>query len=667
MTHTTSTPQIISAIRALSVDMIEAANSGHPGAPMGLAPLMWTLTERHLAIDPAEPHWLNRDRFVLSAGHASALLYATLYMAGFDLEVEDLRQFRQLHSRTPGHPEYGHTPGVDTTTGPLGQGIANGVGFALAEAMLAARYNTDSAKVIDHYTYVICGDGDLQEGVALEALSIAGRMGLGKLILFWDDNSIQLDGPTSWAMGSEDVMARVAATGWRTLTITDGEDIEEIDRVIAEAKAHDGRPTFVQVRTTIGSGAPNKAGTAKVHGSPLGAEEAALAKAAWGWDHDPFTVPQDILDAASRRDAGQAAHAAWEETYATWASDQPDLAAQLERILRGALPEEIDDLVLDWQDGDTIATRSASHKVLNKLAAIAPELVGGSADLASSNKTTIEGSGLVGPEAYGARNIQYGVREHAMAAIANGLALHGGLRPFVSTFLVFSDYARGAIRVAALSGVPVIYVFTHDSFHVGEDGPTHQPVETIAALRAIPNLDVFRPADARETLGAWLCALSRTDGPTALILSRQDLPVLDGSSADLVNVGGYELTDSEDPDVILLASGSEVSLAVEAATYLKNDDGIEARIISVPERERFTDSDDVDDLLGDGDIPVVSVEAGIRMGWEGLADDHISMDEFGASGPAAMVAEEFGFTAELVANVVHDLLEEWDDLDDDED
>ncbi len=646
--------------------MVEAANSGHPGAPMGLAPLMWTLTERHLAVDPANPTWLNRDRLVLSVGHASALLYATLFMAGFDLDIEDLRQFRQLDSVTPGHPEYGHTPGVDTTTGPLGQGIANGVGFALAEAMLAARYNTDDHAIIDHHTWVICGDGDLQEGIALESLSVAARMGLGKLILIWDDNDVQLDGPTAWAMGQEDVMARVQATGWRTLTIENGEDVNEIDQALTQACQDDGRPTFIRVRTTIGSGSPNKAGTSKVHGAPLGAQEVALAKTAWGWEHEPFEIPEALLDIADRHEVGQARYEAWASLYAAWEADQPDLATQLERILRHELPEEVDDLVLDWQNGDKVATRSASHAVLNKLATIAPELIGGSADLASSNKTTIEGSGLVGPNAYAARNIQYGVREHAMAGIANGLALHGGLRPFVATFLVFSDYARGAIRIAALSGIPVIYVFTHDSFHVGEDGPTHQPVETIAALRAIPNLDVIRPADARETLGAWLYALGRTDGPTALILSRQDLPVLEGSSADLVNVGGYELTDVEDPDVILLATGSEVSLAVEAATFLKDDDGIETRIISVPERERFTDSEDADELLGDGDIPVVSVEAGVRMGWEGLADDHISMETFGASGPAALVAEHFGFTGELVANTVHDLIEEWDDIDEDD-
>lgn len=647
--------------------MIEAANSGHPGAPMGLAPLMWTLMERHMIIDPANPEWLNRDRFVLSAGHASALLYSTLYMAGYAIDLDDLKAFRQTYSATPGHPEQGHTPGVDTTTGPLGQGIANGVGFALAEAMLAARYNDEDTAIFDHRTWVICGDGDLQEGVAMESISLAGRLGLDKLIVLWDDNEIQLDGPTVHAMGDEDVLAKVAACGWRTLTIDDGEDIDAIDAKLTEARTREGKPTLVRVRTTIGSGAPTKAGTSKVHGAPLGAEEAAGAKEAWGWTHDPFVIPQELLDAASRVETGKASFEAWTNKFDRWTQAHPDLAEQLERILRGELPDEIDDLVLDWQDGDKVATRSASHKIINKLAAIAPELVGGSADLASSNKTAIEGSALIGPDAFGGRNIQFGVREHAMAAVANGMALHGGLRPFVSTFLVFSDYARGAIRVAALSGIPVIYVFTHDSFHVGEDGPTHQPVETIAALRTIPNLDVFRPADARETLGAWLCALQRTDGPTALILSRQDLPVLEGSSADLVNVGGYELTDCEDPDVIILATGSEVSLAVEAAALLHAEDDVETRIISVAERSRFMESDDADELLGDGDVPVISVEAGVRMGWEGLADDHLSVETFGVSGPAGQVAKHFGFTPQYLADMVHDLLDEWDDLDDDED
>ena len=655
----------VAAIRALSIDAVEAADSGHPGAPMGLAPLSYVLFSRHLRHNPQNPRWLDRDRFVLSCGHASMLLYATLHLTGYDLSMDDIREFRQLESRTPGHPESFATPGVETTTGPLGQGLGNAVGFALAEQLLGARFNVDDAPLIDHRTWCIASDGDLMEGVAAEASSLAGQLELSKLIVLWDDNEVTLDGPASWSFSKEDVPARYAAYGWRTLEIADGNDLEEIDRVLGEAAESDGRPTFVRVRTTIGFGAPSKAGTSKAHGSPLGAEEAAAAKAAYGWSEEPFTVPADVLDLADQVQRGQEAEEAWNSRYEDFERAHPDLAEDLERAVAGDLPDDWDAALPEFEDGHAEATRATSGAVIQRLAAAVPELVGGSADLAGSNKTTIESAAAVDAGRFGGRNINFGVREHAMGAMANGMALHGGLRPFVGTFLTFSDYMRGSMRLAALSGSPVIYVFTHDSIGLGEDGPTHQSVEHLAALRAMPNLRVIRPADARETVGAWMDALQRVDGPTALVLSRQGLPVLAGTDALGVGRGAYALADVEDPDLVLIGTGSELQHCVEAARTLTAEDGLAVRVVSMPCTELAADADDdeTDELLGAGECPVLSVEAGVSFGWERWSDEHIGMDDFGASAPGPQLMEEFGFTADAVAEAARDLLDDWEDDD----
>ena len=653
----------VSAIRALSIDAVERANSGHPGAPMGLAPLTHTLFTKHLVHNPSNPNWIDRDRFVLSCGHASMLLYSTLHLTGYDVSMEDIKNFRQLESRTPGHPESFATPGVETTTGPLGQGVANGVGFALAEKMLAARFNTEDTTIVDHRTWVLASDGDLMEGVAAEACSLAGHLGLDKLIVFWDDNEITLDGPASWSFSTEDVVKRFEAYGWRTLEVADGNDLGALDKAMEEAKQSDGRPTLVRVRTTIGYGAPTKAGTAKAHGSPLGAEEASAAKAAYGWTHEPFEVPDEVYQAASQVERGKVAEEAWNTLYASYEEVHPDLAEELERAFAGELAEDWDAALPEFDDGHSEATRSTSGAVIQRLAATVPELIGGSADLAGSNKTMIESSGAVTRDLFAARNINYGVREHAMAGMANGMVLHGGVRPFIGTFLTFSDYMRGSMRLSALSGLGVIYVFTHDSIGLGEDGPTHQPIEHIASLRTIPNLRVIRPADARETVGAWLEAVQRTDGPTALALSRQDLPVLTGSSADQVSMGAYALNDVADPDIVLVGTGSEVQLCVAAAEKLAEEDDLAVRVVSMPCMELLADGDPdyADELLGGGDAPVLSVEAGVSFGWERWADDHVAMDDFGASAPAEVLFEEFGFTPAAVADAARDLLEEWED------
>ncbi len=656
----------ISAIRALSIDAVERADSGHPGAPMGLAPLAYVLFTRHLKHNPANPGWIDRDRFVLSAGHASMLLYSLLHLTGYELSIEDLKDFRQLESRTPGHPESFATPGVETTTGPLGQGVANAVGFALAEKLVAARFNQpDEDPVIDHRTWVIASDGDLMEGVASEACSIAGQLALDNLVVIWDDNSVTLDGPANWSFDVEDVVKRFDAYGWRTLEIADGNDVAEIDRVLGEAAQSDGRPTFVRLVTTIGFGAPTKAGTNKAHGSPLGAEEAAAAKEAYGWTHEPFVVPDEVYEAADQRERGAAAESAWDERYQAFESTHPDLAEELERAMAGELAEDWDEGLPEFEDGHTEATRQSSGAVIQRLAAAVPELIGGSADLAGSNKTTIENSAAVTRELCAARNLNFGVREHAMAGMANGMLLHGGLRPFVGTFLTFSDYMRGSIRLAALSGLGVIFVFTHDSIGLGEDGPTHQSVEHLAALRAIPNLRVIRPADARETVGAWIEAIQRTDGPTALARRRQGVPVLPGSDASQVALGGYALNAVDDPDLVLVGTGSEVQHCVEAARILAEEDDLAVRVVSLPCMEALSDGDEdyADELLGAGDVPVLSVEAGVSFGWERWADDHVAMDDFGASAPGEVLMEEFGFTGQAVAEAARELLDDWEDED----
>ncbi len=630
--------RVVAALRALSVDMVETANSGHPGAPMGLAPLVWTLYSRHLRHDPADPAWPDRDRFVLSCGHASALLYSVLHLTGYDLDVDDLRAFRQRGSRTPGHPEVHETPGVEATTGPLGQGVANGVGFALAERLVAERTARPGVpSLINHRTWVLASDGDLMEGIAAEACSLAGQLSLGNLVILWDDNEITLDGPAAWSFDREDVVTRFSAYGFRTLEVEDGEDLEEIDRVLTEAAKSDGRPTFVRVRTVIGRGAPTKQGTSAAHGSPLGSAEAAGAKGAWGWTSPPFEVPTEVREHADLRARGEQLRLDWLRLLGEFGSSYPEVAADLRRCQHRRLPLDWDALLPAYVDEDDEevrweATRATSGAVLQRLAAALPELVGGSADLAGSNKTTIPGD-AVDARSFAGRNINYGVREHAMAGIANGLALHGGVRPFIGTFLTFSDYMRGSMRIAALSGTCVIYVLTHDSIGLGEDGPTHQSVEHVAALRAIPGLEVVRPADARETVAAWRHAVERTDGPTAIILSRQDLPALPGTSVRPPEAGAYVVVDHDDPDVVLLGTGSELQHCVGAAAVLA-EDGIGARVVSVPCLDRLHESaDDARRTLLGEDVPVLSVEAGVRFGWGEVADAHVSIDRFGASAP----------------------------------
>jgi transketolase len=655
----------IGTLRFLAVDMVEAAKSGHPGAPLGQAPLAHLLWTRHLRFDPADPSWPDRDRFVLSCGHASALLYGLLHLAGYELPVAELERFRQLGSRTPGHPEHGHTPGVETTTGPLGQGFANAVGMAFAQRMLAARFDGPNGPLFEHRVWVVVSDGDLMEGVASEAASLAGHHALGRLKVFWDDNRISIDGPTDLAF-SERVEQRFAAYGWRTLRVEDGNDLEALEAAIAVAEAEDGRPVFVAVRTEIGFGSP-KQGSAEAHGAPLGAEAAAATRRALGWPEAPrFHVPDGAREpylAAARR--GAAARAAWQARLERLRAEDPERARELARRLAGELPEALFDALPRFAPADGgLATRAASGKTINALAPRLPELVGGSADLSESNLTTIQGEAVFSPAAPGGRNVHYGVREHAMGAIANGLALSGLLRPFVGTFLIFSDYMRPAIRLAALMRQPVIYVFTHDSIFLGEDGPTHQPVSQLASLRAIPGLVVLRPADAVETAAAWRVALERRDGPTALVLTRQKLPTLAETAeraAEGVARGAYLAWESEagDPELLLLATGSEVAPTLAAARRLAGA-GRRVRVVSMPSWELFArQAPEYREALLPAGPPRMAVEAGTSFGWErwvGAGGATHCLDRFGASAPAESLVDAFGFGAEAVAEHASRLL-----------
>ncbi len=656
----------VNTIRTLSMDAVQHANSGHPGTPMALAPLGYVLFTRHLVHDPADPQWPDRDRFVLSAGHASMLLYSLLHLTGYDLPLSEIKSFRTLHSATPGHPEHFETPGVDMTTGPLGQGLGSAVGMALAERLLAARFNRPGHDVVDHRTWVIASDGDIMEGVASEASSLAGHLGLDRLVVVYDDNRITLSGPASESL-SEDVAARYEAYGWRTLAVADVNDLDEVDAVLKQAGVPDGRPTLVRYPSTIGYGAPTKADTYSAHGSPLGDEEIAGAKRALRWPYDePFTVPEPARRASDQTERGRQAHDQWREAFERYRADHPDLAGEFERLMAKRLPDGWDADLPAFDTGDKLATRKASGKVMNAIAARMPELFGGSADLSTSNNSDIDDAGLVERQAFDGRNLNYGVREHAMAAAMNGLALHGGVRPFAGTFLTFSDYLKPSLRMACLMGLPVVYVMTHDSIGLGEDGPTHQPIEHLAALRAVPNLHVLRPADARETVGAWRHAVTHTEGPTLLALSRQDLPVLEGTDADAVAKGAYVVRAGGDrPDVVLLATGSEVSLCVEAADLLA-DRGVTARVVSMPSWELF---EAADPAYQEAVLPVyastLSVEAATTFGWSSWADESIGIDEFGASAPAADVFAYFGFTPEAVADAAEELAREPDDFDDD--
>ncbi|CAN5496464.1 transketolase [soil metagenome] len=652
----------IDTLRMLAVDMVEAAGCGHPGLPLGAAPMAWTVWSRFLRHDPAQPDWADRDRFVLSAGHGSALLYGLLHLFGYGLSVDDLRSFRQLGSRTPGHPEHGHTPGVEVTTGPLGQGLANAVGMALAERMSAARFNTASdnpgAEIVDHRTFVLCSDGDLMEGVSGEASSLAGHLGLERLVVLWDDNRISIDGDTGLAFG-EDVCGRYRAYGWTVHEVDDGNDIEAIAEAVHDSLAEPGRPGFIRVRTTIGYGAPTKAGSPAVHGAPLGPDETAALRRRLGWPEAPFVVPADVrARMSSLAKAGTAERADWDERFATWARQHPDLAVEWDRRVTQAVAAPVLDAVAGFEPGGkALATRSASGTVLGALSEAAPELVGGSADLAESTCTLL-GGGPVRSGDYSGRHVHFGVREHAMAAILNGLALHGGFRPVGSTFLIFSDYARPALRLAALMGQPVVHVYTHYSIGLGEDGPTHQPVEHLASLRAIPGVAVLRPADANEVREAWGMALDRTAAPTAMALSRQALPVLPAGPAGWMAKTGARVVWANDaqPVVAIVATGSEVAVGMDAAELLAAR-GTPTIVVSMPWRERYFALDQADrDAILPPDLPVVVVEAGVAQGWEALAATGalVCLDRFGASGKGAEVQASLGFTAARVADLAHE-------------
>ncbi len=655
----------INTIRALSMDAVQKANSGHPGAPMGLAPAAYVLFTRFLKHNPTNPDWLDRDRFVLSGGHASMLLYSMLYLTGYGLTMEDLQAFRQWGSRTPGHPEFGHTPGVETTTGPLGQGFANAVGMAMAERHLAARFNQPGHEIVDHHIYVMCGDGDLMEGVSAEAASLAGHLGLGRLICIYDDNGISIEGPTSIAF-TENVAERFHAYGWQTIRVADGNDTEAIATAITEAKKETGKPTLILLKTEIAYGSPNKQGSADAHGAPLGASEVALTKECLKFPSNvSFCVPEEVMDTfAACRIAGESAEQAWMARFAAFRAAFTEMAGAWADATSGFLTEGwAQDVPAFTPEDGPLATRAASGKVLNAIASRLPTLIGGSADLAPSNKTYLSCSHEFQKGAYDGRNMRFGVREHAMAAIMTGMFLHNGVRPYGGTFLVFADYMRPAIRVASLMKVPVIYVFTHDSVAVGEDGPTHQPVEHLASLRLIPGLTVFRPADATETADAWKAAVKTFDGPVALVLSRQKLPILDHRDGHgNVAMGGYVLSGGNDrPDLILIATGSEVHLALAAADTLAAE-GVTVRVVSMPSRERFekTSASYRESVLPSDVSARLVIEAGHTMGWKQYAGDRgdiMGITTFGASAPGPVVMEKFGFTVENVVARAKKLLE----------
>jgi len=654
----TSDALVIDTIRALSMDAVQAANSGHPGTPMALAPLGWTIFSKLRKHAPASPHWIDRDRFVLSCGHASMLQYGLLFASGYDLSLDDIKAFRQWGSKTPGHPEFGHTVGVETTTGPLGQGIATAVGMAMAEVHLAKRFNRPGHEIIDHHTWVIASDGDVMEGVSAEAAAIAGRLELGKLIVYWDDNDITIDGRASLST-REDVCARFAAAGWHVERVDDGNDIAAIVRA-SEAAKKDPRPSFIRVKTIIGYPSPGKQDTSDAHGAPLGKDEISATKKVMGWPDVAFHVPDGIAGiAASVRDAGAAREASWKTAFAGYEAAHPELAATLVAAMSGELPAGWEGNLPEFPaDAKGIATRKASEKTIQALAKAIPQLVGGSADLAGSNLTTMEGEADFLPEAEGIpRNVNWGIREHGMAAAVNGMALHGGVVPFGATFLIFADYMRPSLRLAALMGIPTRYVFTHDSIGLGEDGPTHQPIEHLASLRAMPGFSVFRPGDANETRECWKLML-RSHGPAAIVLTRQNLPTLDRSvfaPADNARFGAYVVAEAEggSPDAILVGTGSELSVAIEARTLLAAE-GIKARVVSMPCWELFlAQSAEYRASVFPAAVTArVVVEAGVRMGWErfiGEDGGFVTLERFGASAPAPILFRELGITKEHVA------------------
>ncbi|WP_026559104.1 transketolase [Bacillus sp. J37] len=659
----------IETIRTLSIDAIEKANSGHPGMPMGAAPMAYTLWTKFMNVNPSNPEWFNRDRFVLSAGHGSMLLYSLLHLTGYGVSMDDLKSFRQWGSKTPGHPEFGHTPGVDATTGPLGQGIAMAVGMAMAERHLAETYNKPSYNVVDHYTYAICGDGDLMEGISSEAASLAAHLKLGRLVVLYDSNDISLDGDLDRSF-SENVEQRFTAQGWQVIRVEDGNDLNEISSAIEQAKQDLNRPTLIEVKTTIGFGSPNKSGKSASHGSPLGADEIKLTKEAYAWTFEQdFHVPDEVYDHFNKtvKEAGSAKENEWNELVAGYEKEYPELANQFKVAINGELPEGWDKDIPVYEEGSSLASRASSGAVLNGIAKNLPSFFGGSADLAGSNKTTISGSGDFTSEDYSGRNIWFGVREFAMGAALNGMALHGGLHVFGGTFFVFSDYLRPAIRLAALMNLPVTYVFTHDSIAVGEDGPTHEPVEQLASLRAMPNLSVVRPADGNETAAAWKTAIESKSTPTALVLTRQDLPTIKGTkdtAYEGVQKGAYVVSPAgkETADVLLLASGSEVGLAVEAQQVLAQE-GIEAAVVSMPAWDRF-EKQSVEykrSVLPKEVKKRLAIEMGSPLGWDRYSGDEgdiLAINTFGASAPANRILAEYGFTVENVVARVKKLIAE---------
>lgn len=658
----------IDTIRFLSIDMVEKAKSGHPGAPMGMAAMAYTLWTKHLKFDPTDPTWLDRDRFVLSNGHASAMLYSLLHLAGYDLSLDDLKQFRQWGSKTPGHPEYGLTPGIEVTTGPLGQGFANAVGMAIAEQYLATYFNRPGATIIDHYTYVFMGDGCMEEGVTSEAASLAGHLELGKLIAFYDDNEISIDGPTNLTF-TEDVNARFAAYRWHVIDVADGNDVEAIDKAIRQAKLVTDRPSLIVCHTHIGFGSPHKQGTAKAHGSPLGGDEVALTRERLHWPAEHFHIPEQALYVFRESAAhGQQLHEDWTDTLDAYEKQHPALASELQEAIRRELPEGWDSAMPEWSASDKpIATRNAGGAALNAIAKFVPTLIGGSADLNESTFTKFEHHPDFEPDAlkggnYAGRTINYGVREHAMGAIVNGMAAHGAIYPFGSTFFTFLDYMREPVRLAALMNIPSLFIWTHDSVALGEDGPTHQPIEHLAMLRATPNFTVIRPADANETAEAWRYMM-RSTGPVGLVLSRQKLPVLDRtrySPAALLTKGAYTISEAMSaPEVILIATGSEVSLALEAQRMLE-EIGIMTSVVSMPTWELFAEQDESyrERILPAG-VPKLSIELGSTFGWDRWVGENgasLGIDHFGASAPYERILEEYGFTAENIVVIVEKLL-----------
>lgn len=657
--------RVITTIRLLTADAVEKAGSGHPGLPMGMAPAAWVLWSRFLRFDPTRPDWQDRDRFILSAGHGSMLLYGLLHLFGYDLTLDDIREFRQWGSKTPGHPEFGHTPGVETTTGPLGQGILNALGKALAERMLAARYNPDDGEpVINHRTFVIASDGDLMEGSSHEFGSLAGHLGLGRLIVLYDYNQTTIDGHIDMTY-SDDVLARFAAYGWHTESVEDGNDRDAIEAALQAAIADEDRPSLIQIPTLSGFGAPDVEGSHEAHDGNLGEDQLRRTKVRFGWPADEmFVVPDDVRDhcegiAKERRREREE----WDARFEAWAEAHPDQAEEWRRVHEKRLPDGYEDVLPRFETGQMMATRDAHGATLKALSKLLPELVGGSADLAGSTRVAKGEGDPVKAGDYRGRKIRFGVREHVMVGSLSGMAIHGGFRPYGSTFLIFSDYARPSIRLAAMMGVPVVYLFTHDSIGVGEDGPTHQPVEQVPSLRAIPNLVVLRPADANETVEAWRIAVERKEGPIAIIMSRQDVPVLPPPPRGLIERDGAWVRrgGSEDPQVVLVATGSEVWKALEAANLLAAD-GIAARVVSMPWREQFMrlEPERAAELLPPG-VPRVVVEATAPLGWETIAGPHgrvIGMTRFGASAPAEVVMEKLGFTPQAIADAARDVLAE---------